>query len=187
VQATKPLAGFEVTADGEGLVGHAGVVLLVELADRPGLPAALDRWMGREQPGRVLPWTWSAGRKPCCWTAPWPWPNPRPCGIGRGTSPAGSAGTPADSGCGCGAPGPGQPPSCAPPPGCGHCRCAANHAPRRPFTSPAGRVSRRARDATIDGRTASDRPHQPQRSTERHQRPLPSNDPRPTTNQPDDP
>jgi hypothetical protein len=40
VQATKPLAGFEVTADGEGLVGHAGVVLLVELADRPGL-----RWI----------------------------------------------------------------------------------------------------------------------------------------------
>jgi hypothetical protein len=53
VQATKPLAGFEVTADGDGLVGHAGVVLLVELADRLGLPAALDRWMGREQPGRV--------------------------------------------------------------------------------------------------------------------------------------
>jgi hypothetical protein len=47
VQATKPRARFEVTADGDGLVGHAGAVLLVELADRLGLPAALDRWSGR--------------------------------------------------------------------------------------------------------------------------------------------
>jgi hypothetical protein len=53
VQATKPRARFEVTADGEGLVGHAGVVLLVELADRLGLPAALDRWTGRGRPGRA--------------------------------------------------------------------------------------------------------------------------------------
>ena len=53
VQATKPRARFEVTADGDGLVGHAGAVLLVELADRLGLPAALDRWSGREQPGRI--------------------------------------------------------------------------------------------------------------------------------------
>jgi DDE family transposase len=53
VQATKPRARFDVTADGDGLVGHAGVVLLVELADRLGLPAALDRWAGREQPGRA--------------------------------------------------------------------------------------------------------------------------------------
>jgi hypothetical protein len=53
VQATKPRARFDVTADGEGLVGHAGVALLGELADRLGLPAALDRWTGGEQPGRV--------------------------------------------------------------------------------------------------------------------------------------
>jgi hypothetical protein len=53
VQATKPRTRFDVTADGDGLVGHAGAVLLVELADRLGLPAALDRWSGREQPGRV--------------------------------------------------------------------------------------------------------------------------------------
>ena len=53
VQATKPRARFDVTADGDGLVGHAGVALLVGLADRLGLPAALDRWSGREQPGRV--------------------------------------------------------------------------------------------------------------------------------------
>jgi hypothetical protein len=31
----------EVTADGEGLVSHAGAFLLVELADRLGLTAAL--------------------------------------------------------------------------------------------------------------------------------------------------
>jgi len=53
VQATKPRARFEVTADGDGLVGHVGAVLLVELADRLGLPAELDRWAGRGQPGRA--------------------------------------------------------------------------------------------------------------------------------------
>jgi hypothetical protein len=53
VQATKPRARFEVTADGEGLVGHAGAALLVELADRLGLPAELDRWAGRGQPERA--------------------------------------------------------------------------------------------------------------------------------------
>jgi len=37
----------EVTADGEGLVSHAGVALLVELADRAGLTGALS------EPGRV--------------------------------------------------------------------------------------------------------------------------------------
>ena len=51
----------EVTADGEGLVSHAGVALLVELADRVGLTAALSRALAgtRERrsahdPGRVL-------------------------------------------------------------------------------------------------------------------------------------
>ena len=53
VQATKPRARFDVTADGDGLVGHVGAALLVELADRLGLPAALDRWTGPEQPGRA--------------------------------------------------------------------------------------------------------------------------------------
>jgi hypothetical protein len=47
VQATKPRSGFEVTADGDGLVGHGGAALLVGLADRLGLPAELDRWAGR--------------------------------------------------------------------------------------------------------------------------------------------
>ena len=53
VQATKPRTRVEVTADGDGLVGHAGAALLVELADRLGLPEELDRWAGRGQPGRV--------------------------------------------------------------------------------------------------------------------------------------
>jgi hypothetical protein len=50
-----------VTADGEGLVSHAGVVLLVELADRTGLTEALSDALAdtRERrsahdPGRVL-------------------------------------------------------------------------------------------------------------------------------------
>src|SRR5829696_1541503 len=53
VQATKPRTRLEVTADGDGLVGHAGAALLVELAERLGLPAELDRWAGRGQPGRA--------------------------------------------------------------------------------------------------------------------------------------
>jgi hypothetical protein len=53
VQATKPRARFEVTADGDGLVGHVGAALLVGLADRLGLPAELDRWVGQGQPGRA--------------------------------------------------------------------------------------------------------------------------------------
>jgi hypothetical protein len=53
VQATKPRVRFEVTADGDGLVGHVGAALLVELADRLGLPAELDGWAGRGQPGRA--------------------------------------------------------------------------------------------------------------------------------------
>jgi Transposase DDE domain group 1 len=63
-QLVKPTAHFEtveVTADGEGLVSHAGVALLVELADRVGLTAAMSEAMAevRERrsahdPGRVL-------------------------------------------------------------------------------------------------------------------------------------
>ena len=41
VQATKPRPRFEVTADGDGIAGHAGVELLSELADRLGLTRAL--------------------------------------------------------------------------------------------------------------------------------------------------
>ena len=60
----KPTACFqtvEVTADGEGLVSHAGAALLAELADRAGLTAELSGALGaaRERrsahdPGRVL-------------------------------------------------------------------------------------------------------------------------------------
>jgi Transposase DDE domain group 1 len=53
VQATKPRVRFDVTADGDGLVGHVGAALLVELAERLGLPAELDHWAGRGQPGRA--------------------------------------------------------------------------------------------------------------------------------------
>ncbi len=51
----------EVTADGEGLVSHAGAVLLVELADRSGLTGALSDALvstrerrSAHDPGRVL-------------------------------------------------------------------------------------------------------------------------------------
>ena len=60
----KPAARFgtvEVTADGEGLVSHAGALLLVELADRVGLTEALSGAMvdtrerrSAHDPGRVL-------------------------------------------------------------------------------------------------------------------------------------
>jgi hypothetical protein len=63
-QVVKPDARFgtvEVTADGEGLVSHAGVGLLVELADRVGLSGAFSDALAptRERrsvhdPGRVL-------------------------------------------------------------------------------------------------------------------------------------
>jgi Transposase DDE domain group 1 len=41
VQATNCASSFEVTTDGTGVVGHAGAVLLRELADRVGLTKAL--------------------------------------------------------------------------------------------------------------------------------------------------
>jgi hypothetical protein len=63
-QMVKPMARFgtvEVTADGEGLVSHAGVALLVELADRVGLTDGMSAALAdtRERrsvhvPGRVL-------------------------------------------------------------------------------------------------------------------------------------
>ena len=63
-QLVKPAARLgtvEVTADGAGLVSHAGVALLVELADQVGLTGELSEALGgtRERrsahdPGRVL-------------------------------------------------------------------------------------------------------------------------------------
>jgi hypothetical protein len=52
VQATKPPARFEVTCDGDGIAGHAGAALLVELADRLGLTTALGWRAGRSQTNR---------------------------------------------------------------------------------------------------------------------------------------
>jgi Transposase DDE domain group 1 len=61
VKPTPRLETVEVTADGEGLVSHAGAALLVELADRVGLTEALSDALAstRERcsahdPGRVL-------------------------------------------------------------------------------------------------------------------------------------
>ena len=46
---------LKVTGEGEGLVGHAGAVLLRKLADRAGLTTALGRrWLG---PGSSRWWT----------------------------------------------------------------------------------------------------------------------------------
>ncbi len=59
--ATTRVGTVEVTADGDGLVSHAGAALLVELADRTGLTAGLSEALAatRERrsahdPGRVL-------------------------------------------------------------------------------------------------------------------------------------
>jgi hypothetical protein len=52
VQATKLRARFEVTTDGEGVVGHVGAALLAELADRLGLTTALSWRAGRGQTPR---------------------------------------------------------------------------------------------------------------------------------------
>lgn len=61
VNATAEVGTVEVTADGEGLVSHAGVALLVELADRLGLTGALSDALARTRerrsahdPGRVI-------------------------------------------------------------------------------------------------------------------------------------
>jgi Transposase DDE domain group 1 len=61
VKPAARLRTVEVTADGEGLVSHAGVALVVELADRSGLSVALsDALAGTRErrsahdPGRVL-------------------------------------------------------------------------------------------------------------------------------------
>jgi Transposase DDE domain group 1 len=61
VNSTARLQTVEVTADGEGLVSHAGAALLVELADRAGLTGGLSEAMApplerrsSHDPGRVL-------------------------------------------------------------------------------------------------------------------------------------
>lgn len=61
VKPTPRLETVDVTADGEGLVSHAGVALFAELADRSGLTAALSEALAptrerrsRHDPGRVV-------------------------------------------------------------------------------------------------------------------------------------
>jgi Transposase DDE domain group 1 len=61
VKPAARLGTVEVTADGEGLVSHAGVALLVELSDRVGLTGALSDALAQTRqrrsahdPGRVL-------------------------------------------------------------------------------------------------------------------------------------
>jgi len=61
VMPTTRFGTVEVTADGEGLISHAGVVLLAELSDRSGLTAALSgvlagtrERLSAHDPGRVL-------------------------------------------------------------------------------------------------------------------------------------
>jgi hypothetical protein len=110
VQATKPRARFDVTADGDGLVGHAGAALLAELAGRRGLPAEVDRWAGRPSPtptagacrsssptSPILTWPgWrcATATTPGSRTASGP-PRPPGCGscrsTGGGATPSGSS------------------------------------------------------------------------------------------------
>jgi hypothetical protein len=52
--------GLTVTREGQGLVGHAGAVLLRKLADQAGLTAALGAAVARMG---EFPW----------WTAVWRW------------------------------------------------------------------------------------------------------------------
>ncbi|MGH2881658.1 MAG: hypothetical protein ACRDPA_02975, partial [Solirubrobacteraceae bacterium] len=61
VKLAPRLGTVEVTADGEGLVSHAGAALLVELADRTGLTGGLSEGLASTRvrrsahdPGRVL-------------------------------------------------------------------------------------------------------------------------------------
>lgn len=52
VRAISPRPRFEVTCDGDGIAGHAGAALGVELADRLGLTPAFSWRAGRDQTPR---------------------------------------------------------------------------------------------------------------------------------------
>jgi hypothetical protein len=61
MKPTTRLETVEVTADGEGLVSHAGIALLAEVADRTGLTKALSSALAstrerhsQHDPGRVV-------------------------------------------------------------------------------------------------------------------------------------
>ena len=53
VQPTKALPRVGTSADGHGIVGHAGALLLVELADRLGSPRRLAGGQGAGRPGGI--------------------------------------------------------------------------------------------------------------------------------------
>jgi hypothetical protein len=46
--------GLKVTADGKGLVGHAGAVLLRKAAERAGLTAALSQALRKKSTSSLL-------------------------------------------------------------------------------------------------------------------------------------
>jgi hypothetical protein len=64
VKATNSPSSFEVTTDGNGVVGHAGAALLRELADRLGLTRALG-WVSRA-PGVATRMRRCCGTWRCC-------------------------------------------------------------------------------------------------------------------------
>ena len=62
---------LKVTADGTGLIGHAGAVLLRKLADQCGLTPALGAALGRagkfplfDRGGRWYRWRWRSCSAP---------------------------------------------------------------------------------------------------------------------------
>jgi hypothetical protein len=63
--------GLKVTGEGQGLVGHAGAVLLRKLADQAGLTAALGSALARkgkfplvDRGSRWCPWRWRSRSGP---------------------------------------------------------------------------------------------------------------------------
>jgi hypothetical protein len=63
VHTTGWLKGLQVTADGTGIVSHAGAALVRALADSTALTAGLSRappsgWLLVHDRDRVLAWCW---------------------------------------------------------------------------------------------------------------------------------
>ena len=180
VQATNSRPRFEVTCDGEGMVSHAGAALLVELADRLGLTAALGWRAGRGQPprhrhdaGAVLrdlavmlagggdcsaTWPPCATSRPCSARSP----RPRPPGGWWSRSPPTSSAWPA-----CGRPGPrpagGPGRRARTPTGCCWSTSTARWSPRIPTSRALPAPTRAASGSTrwcasLTARTAPARP-----------------------------
>jgi hypothetical protein len=58
MQHTRWDYGLKVTADGQGLAGHAGAVLLRKLADQAGLTAALGPALARAGKSPLISGAW---------------------------------------------------------------------------------------------------------------------------------